>query len=161
MKSFTVLATVSKIKLAAAALGGFIVISVLYAVFAIHGGNSYEVSGHFDPETGQYVLTIESEQAAGETLFLMANHEALVSLEMFEMLELEEATLHPAEQEGVYGVEIEVAPTEETLSLALPVSLGEEDAIEFVLKRGNRRCKKSLRLLSKNDKPCDWKPTRL
>lgn len=142
MKSFTVLATVSKIKLATAALGGFIVISVLYAVFAIHGGNSYEVSGHFDPETGQYVVTIESEQAAGETLFLMANHEALVSLEMFEMLELEEATLHPAEQEGVYGVAIEVAPTEETLSLALPVSLGEEDAIEFVLKRGNRTLQK-------------------
>ncbi|MBN2904960.1 MAG: hypothetical protein JTJ09_15335, partial [Enterococcus sp.] len=142
MKSFTVLATVSKIKLAAAALGVFIVISVLYAVYAINGGNSYEVSGHFDPETGQYVLTIESEQAAGETLFLMANHEALVSLEMFEMLELEEATLHPAEQEGVYGVEIEVAPTEETLSLALPVTLGEEEAIEFVLKRGNRTLQK-------------------
>lgn len=142
MKIVTSLMAVSKMKLAASALGIFLTMSVMYAVIAINGGNSYDVSGKFDPESGQYVLTIETEQAAGETLFLSANHEALVSLEMFENLECHEAELRAAEVDSVSGIEIDVAPSEGNVTLELPIFMGEEEDVEFILKRKKRTIQK-------------------
>lgn len=142
MKIVTNLAAVSKMKLAAVTIGFFLTISVMYAVLAINSGNSYDVFGHYDPENGRYVLTIETQQAEEETIFLSANHEALVSAEMFENLAFDNVDMRPAEIDGITGIEIDVFSSQDTVTVALPIIIGEEESVELVLKRKSRTLKK-------------------